>query len=283
MKKIIGFVFDVDDTIYNQILPFRDACRDVLTVPVPDNPEKWYQTFLQCSQEMFRANEKGEISLEESRVQRAVNAMERCGILFTREQAVKFQERYLYHQLTLQISDTMRELEESRVQRAVNAMERCGILFTREQAVKFQERYLYHQLTLQISDTMREVLTACTAKGVCLGLLTNGPYDHQMSKIRAMHLPELIPEEHILVSEKAGYTKPDVRIFRMMEEALGLEQSQLYMIGDSYANDIAGAIGAGWHSVWMNHHHRNLPENAVQPEFTVRSEEELARLIFAHV
>lgn len=236
MKKIIGFVFDVDDTIYNQILPFRDACRDVLTVPVPDNPEKWYQTFLQCSQEMFRANEKGEISLE-----------------------------------------------ESRVQRAVNAMERCGILFTREQAVKFQERYLYHQLTLQISDTMREILTACTAKGVCLGLLTNGPYDHQMSKIRAMHLPELIPEEHILVSEKAGYTKPDVRIFRMMEESLGLEPSQLYMIGDSYANDIAGAIGAGWHSVWMNHHHRNLPENAVQPEFTVRSEEELARLIFSHV
>ncbi len=235
MKEIVGIVFDVDDTIYNQMIPFRDACREVLPVPVPDHPEEWYQIFLQCSQEMFRANENGEISLE-----------------------------------------------DSRVQRAVNTMERCGISFTREQAVKFQERYLYHQLHLQISDVMREVLITCRKKGVCLGLLTNGPYEHQMGKIRAMHLTELIPEEHILVSEMAGYTKPDARIFRMLEEKLGMKPSQLYMIGDSYANDIAGAIGAGWHSIWMNHHRKSLPENAVNPEFTVYSEAELAKLIFSH-
>lgn len=232
MRKKIAFVFDVDDTIYNQILPFRDACRDVLTVEVPEQPEAWYQMFLKCSQEMFRANENGEISLE-----------------------------------------------ESRVQRAVNTMKRCKIPFSREQAVTFQERYLYHQLTLQISDTMRGILTECISKGSALGILTNGPYEHQMSKIRAMHLPELIPEDHILVSEKAGYTKPDVRIFRMMEEMLDMEPQQIYMIGDSYANDIAGAVDAGWHSIWMNHHHRSLPDGGKQPEFVVQSEEELAELV----
>lgn len=234
MKEIIGFVFDVDDTIYNQIIPFRNACRDVLKVAVPDQPEEWYQIFLRCSQEMFRANESGEISLEESRVQRALNTM-KC----------------------------------------------CGVPFNKEQAVKFQERYLYHQLHLQISDTMREILMKCRKKGGCIGLLTNGPYEHQMRKIRAMHLPELISEEHMLVSESAGYTKPDVRIFRMMEEKLGMKPSQLYMIGDSYVNDIAGAIGAGWHSIWMNHHQRSLPEKAENPEFTVYSETGLEKLIFS--
>lgn len=234
MKKIIAFVFDVDNTIYNQILPFQNACRDVLTIPVPDDPEEWYHIFLQCSQEMFRANENGELSLE-----------------------------------------------ESRVQRAVNTMERCKIPFSREQAVKFQERYLYHQLHLQISETMRGILEKCRSGGIVLGLLTNGPYEHQMSKIRAMGLPELISEEHMLVSEKAGCSKPDVRIFRMMEKMLGMDPSQIYMIGDSYPNDIAGAMRAGWHTVWMNHDHRSLPEGTVQPEFTVCSEKELADLLLS--
>ena len=78
--------------------------------------------------------------------------------------------------------------------------------------------------------------------------------------------------ELILVTGDTPYTKPDVELFRMMESRLGLSHSDLWMIGDNYDKDIAGAIAAGWHSLWINR--RGLPAPDALPDITVLNDDE---------
>lgn len=229
-------IFDVDDTLYNQVIPFRNACRSAFDMEVPEEEESWYQAFCRRGQEIFEACERKEISLEESRIYRITHAMEDCG------------------------------------QR-----------ITREQADAFQKSYLEQQKRLALSPVMEKILGESKKAGCTLGIITNGPYDHQMGKVRTMGIDRYVPEENIIVSGAAGFSKPDLRIFRLMEERLGHPAEEMWMIGDSYANDMMGAKAAGWNTVWVNYHHREIPQNAAdgedfRPDYTVYTEEELKKL-----
>ena len=51
------------------------------------------------------------------------------------------------------------------------------------------------------------------------------------------------------------------------------------MIGDSYENDILGAMNAGWKTIWMNHHKYPVPEGVKSPDYIAYSEAELGEII----
>ena len=63
----------------------------------------------------------------------------------------------------------------------------------------------------------------------------------------------------------------------MMESRLGLSPSEIWMIGDNYDKDIAPAIKAGWHSVWINR--RGLPAPETLPDIEVSSDKELTEAL----
>ena len=69
----------------------------------------------------------------------------------------------------------------------------------------------------------------------------------------------------------------NAQIFRMMEERLGLNPSDIWMIGDSYKHDIEGAMNAGWHTVWIDRRGRTDIEG--HPDHTVYSDEELIKVM----
>jgi len=48
-----------------------------------------------------------------------------------------------------------------------------------------------------------------------------------------------------------GFAKPDVRIFEVAQQLLGLKASELVYVGDSPDYDIAPALQAGWHAILM--------------------------------
>jgi len=60
----------------------------------------------------------------------------------------------------------------------------------------------------------------------------------------------------ILYSFEAGITKPDVQIFRKMEDRLGAKPEELLYVGDSLS-DIRGSKNAGWKAVYI----RRSPES----------------------
>lgn len=95
------------------------------------------------------------------------------------------------------------------------------------------------------------VLSAVRNSGFKTGILSNGFTHAQHTKISYNGLSGLIDE--IVLSDDIGINKPDRRLFEYaMEKTADLNPGHHLMIGDNLSTDIAGAIGAGWHAIWLD-------------------------------
>ena len=88
-----------------------------------------------------------------------------------------------------------------------------------------------------------------------LGLITNGSSLRQRQKIQRAQLGSFF--EHIVISEEAGYEKPDQRIFHHCLALFGYpDPSNLpkhaVMIGHDWQRDVLGARNAGLQAHWIN-------------------------------
>jgi putative hydrolase of the HAD superfamily len=91
---------------------------------------------------------------------------------------------------------------------------------------------------------------ALRARGVRVGVLTNGPSQHQRRKLEVSQLgPEL---NAIAISEELGVAKPDEAAFARALDLLGTRADRSAMVGDSLENDVLGALRAGLAAaVWI--------------------------------
>jgi FMN hydrolase / 5-amino-6-(5-phospho-D-ribitylamino)uracil phosphatase len=78
-----------------------------------------------------------------------------------------------------------------------------------------------------------------------LGLLSNGS-----------RLPETVGLagyfETVVFAQDHRVAKPDKGIFEVVERELGVGPEVCALVGDHPVNDVAGAHGAGWRSVWID-------------------------------
>ncbi len=162
--------------------------------------------------------------------------------------------------------------------RILHACKDYGIPATEDQAAGFRDRYIEAQGNLKLTPVMESLLDSCR-RNLGLGIITNGGYDHQMRKIRALDLRRWIDEKNILVSGKVGWAKPEPEIFREAQKRTGGEAADMIYVGDSFDRDMAGAKKAGWTAIWMNRRHSPLPDSGLVPDYEVHSEEELAELL----
>lgn len=86
-----------------------------------------------------------------------------------------------------------------------------------------------------------------------LGLLTNGYPKMQRKKLEISGLEKYF--EVIIVSGEHGMHKPDVRIFEMAAEKMGLKPKEIAFVGDTFAADILGALRCGMKPVWIHSDH----------------------------
>ena len=200
---MIGLVFDVDDTLYEQIVPFENAYKSLFDMDI--DMEKFYLLSRYYSDVKFEASRNGEMTMDE------------------------------YH-----------------IYRIQEAAKDLGVCLTAEQALSMQKEYKKNQQKLQMSNITISILELAKENDVKLGIITNGPSEHQWSKITILGIENWIDRENIIVSGDYGINKPDVRIFEIMKEKLQLPNESLYYIGDSIENDIVGANNAGWKSIWIN-------------------------------
>jgi putative hydrolase of the HAD superfamily len=98
-------------------------------------------------------------------------------------------------------------------------------------------------------DALR-VLRALRARGLRVGLLTNGPSDFQRQKLVATELEAEL--DTVAISAEIGYAKPEREAFAIVLSQLGTEARQTAMVGDSLTADVEGALGAGLAAaVWL--------------------------------
>lgn len=232
--KRIAILFDIDDTLYDQVVPFGNAVKKIF----PDLTGVPYETLFK------RRAHHSEVSFRMA----------------------------LNHEMT------MEEMYRYRVQKTFAEF---GVEVSDGDAMAFQEAYEQSQKQLELSPVMEQMLNYCQEHEVILGIISNGPAEHQMQKARTMGMQRWIPEEWTVVSGAVGIVKPDLRIFRLTEERMGLdpESMEIWYVGDSFANDIGGAAGAGWKTIWLNRRGKQQPEGNVVPDITVSGDEELYQAV----
>ncbi|WP_025688336.1 HAD family hydrolase [Paenibacillus zanthoxyli] len=223
--------FDLDDTLYDHLVPFRNAVREVI------KPDESVLDVLQ---------------------------------LFDRVRYHSDQQwpRYLQGELPL---------DETRVRRMEIAFSEFGIHLSREQATLVQEGYIGRQYNIEMIDGVLPQLTRLMAEGHVVGIITNGPVDHQMSKIRGLGVDKLIPQDRIFISDAVGIAKPNPEIFTYVNRITGTKAEDSVYVGDTWHNDVVGALDAGWKMYWYNPRGRE-PLDGHTPTHIFRNYEEFAAL-----
>ncbi|WAA08571.1 HAD family hydrolase [Fervidibacillus albus] len=103
-------IFDVDDTLYDQLRPFQNAFHTVFP-ELKDAPiEKLYVSSRRHSEKMFEKSERGEISLLELHTYRIMAAFRDFNIDIEYDKAVQFQKVYETEQKKITIFPEMGDL-----------------------------------------------------------------------------------------------------------------------------------------------------------------------------
>ena len=153
-----------------------------------------------------------------------------------------------------------------------------GLPYNPEDGGRAADAYLELQSHMFISDELASVLDKLARDPeIKLAILTAGESKHQWNKVDMLDLDRWFDRSSVIVTGDTPYTKPDIELFRMMEERLGLSPSDLWMVGDNYDKDISGAVKAGWHSLWINR--RRLPTPEVLPDISVLDDTEFVEAL----
>ena len=224
-KKAI--LFDVDDTLYDQTVPFMEAYAEYFGEKPEVPAEVIYPVTRKYSDAVYSQAMAGEMTME---------------------------EMYIY--------------------RMQKAFEEFGIRITDQEALDFQKIYADRQHHIHMSPLMQDILAFCSGRAD-LGIITNGPSQHQWDKVRSLQAEKWIPHENIFVSADVGAEKPDRKIFDHAKRAMRLEDAEIWFVGDAYELDIKGAVKMGWNTVWMNRRDYEKPKDHILVWEEVRTEQEL--------
>lgn len=222
-------VFDLDDTLYDQIVPFQFATKEVLSSSFTDQEiESLYLLSRKYSDEVFEAQMKGEMTADQLQTYRITMACK---------------------ELDYSIDETT--------------------------ALRFQEVYLSQQRKITLFPEVEILLNKLMRTDIQLAILTNGEYNHQLMKLNQLQIQRWIPEEHIFISGALGVSKPDTRVYKIVEEKLRAEKENLLYVGDSFPNDIVGAKNSGWQAIWFNHRKRSQPATSIYADAILEHPQEL--------
>ena len=213
---IQAIVFDVDDTLYDQQQPFRNAVYQIVPDFQAEDMHELYIRFRVHSDEIFPKVLAGEWDLVTMR--------------------------------NFRIQQSLKDLGYSTIDD--------------ETALNFQAIYETELDHITMHDEVKKTLDHLKKLGVPMGIITNGPTDHQFKKIKQLELFKWVRPEHILISQATGFQKPEAEIFQLAEERFDLDGATTLYVGDSFENDVVGAKSRDWQALWFNHRERCLPAGA---------------------
>jgi len=219
--------FDLDDTLYDQLAPFRKALEKTKIRDLQNKKkfsldiEAVFKRVREHSDLLWSEHVKGEISLLDLRRERLKRAFVDFG-------------------LAIEVAE----------------------------ADELQQNYIFEQNHIKPFSEAEELLKFLQSNSIPIGVITNGPIEHQKKKLFVLGIEHYIRPDWIFVSDEVGYAKPDPRIFEYVREKLDLIPAECCYIGDSWSNDIDCPIKVGWSTIWYNYRQKK-PLTPVQPLKTI--------------
>jgi putative hydrolase of the HAD superfamily len=140
--------------------------------------------------------------------------------------------------------------------------ERCAAAYNR-----------YRKDHLKLWPGALDLLVNLGARGIKLGLVTNGFAETHREKIALLELDDVFDE--VFIADEVGMIKPDPRLFRLACERLGATPESSAMVGDRYDRDVRGAHAVGLYTVWLNVRNESVPAGGPQPDAIVTRVDEV--------
>jgi putative hydrolase of the HAD superfamily len=110
----------------------------------------------------------------------------------------------------------------------------------------------YHNVKFALLRLFPETMATLIylkAQGYHLGVISNGLTIKQYEKLVRLGLHHFF--DSVITSQEAGVEKPDKAIFEMAMNRMGCKAENSVMIGNSFSDDILGAINAGMSAVYL--------------------------------
>ncbi|WP_071131039.1 HAD family hydrolase [Enterococcus timonensis] len=209
---ISAVVFDVDDTIYDQQAPFKEAVLKILPDFHLTDLHKLYLRFRYYSDLNFPKVITGELTLVEMR----------C------------------HRIQASLADLNYDA------------------LSTEKALDFQKIYQEELTQIKMHAGVKKALDYLRDRQIPIGIITNGPTDHQFKKIKQLQLEQWVDTDKIIISQAAGLQKPEKEIFQLGEKLFGFDAKSTLYVGDNFDNDVLGAKSADWQALWFNHRRKKI-------------------------
>lgn len=122
----------------------------------------------------------------------------------------------------------------------------------------------YLEETISLKPGARELLTALAARGIKLGLLTNGSGPRQRGKLARFDLARHF--DAVQIEEEQGFGKPEPEAYLTILARLEVRAEQAWMIGDDALWDVAAPAALGVTAIFYS----ESPEAPTPPEAAAR-------------
>lgn len=106
----------------------------------------------------------------------------------------------------------------------------------------FPHCFSIDQNTIDIVNTIKRHMK--------VAIITNGLTVRQKAKIMNTNLNSCF--EIVVISEEAGFSKPDKRIFEIALNKLGVQPEEALFVGDDIEKDIGGCQSTNIKGIWFN-------------------------------
>lgn len=111
------------------------------------------------------------------------------------------------------------------------------------------QKYRNHIPKIVLNEDAKACLNDLKARGIVLGIITDGRSVAQRNKMEALGLEKWIPKENWIVSEEIDSEKPNQKNYALFEEKY--PNHIYYYIGNNPKKDFKGANELGWQTICL--------------------------------
>lgn len=123
-------------------------------------------------------------------------------------------------------------------------LEKLGVGSHLDLALQLESNYWQTFIrSMTLADGSLEFLELCRAKGIPVVIMTDLTLQVQLRKIIYLHLLTLI--HAVVTSEETGADKPSIAFIDYARDVLGLDTSEVWVIGDDTVKDGGLAVALG--------------------------------------
>lgn len=141
-------------------------------------------------------------------------------------------------------------LDELRELRLIKTLKHFDIDISHAEANKYFQSFFTKLLSsITVNRKINDLLLSLK-KNVNIAILTNGKLKEQNTKIDNLDIRSIF-EKNIFISQNIGYEKPDPKAFLNVTSNLNVNPEECLFIGDSFKNDILGALDVNMAAIWL--------------------------------